>query len=263
MGADVRIDHSTAGGAVLYREAAARDKEAAEILAYCILGHHAGLPDRLNPTELCLDRRIERFVDGLDPAWRDAVSGDLTGIAGELLAHVSRETCGFDLSVAARMVFSCLVEADYRDTGAFYARLENRVVDRSWPALAEHLPDMIGAFDRDMAARPREGDLNALRGDILAHVRAGAALGPGLFTLTVPTGGGKTLASLGFALDYAARHPRSFDLTLVEAGMTSVTAPSRLNIVSRFNQTTTTATAARIQVSQGWASGQNGLMSCQ
>jgi CRISPR-associated endonuclease/helicase Cas3 len=43
-------------------------------------------------------------------------------------------------------------------------------------------------------------------GEILHHVRAGAALAPGLFTLTVPTGGGKTLASLGFALDHAARH---------------------------------------------------------
>lgn len=48
--------------------------------------------------------------------------------------------------------------------------------------------------------------INALRSDILAHVRSKAADGPGLFTLTVPTGGGKTLASLGFALDHARRH---------------------------------------------------------
>src|SRR5690606_37294401 len=49
-------------------------------------------------------------------------------------------------------------------------------------------------------------DLNRIRREIVAHVRAGAAMRPGLFTLNVPTGGGKTLASMGFALDHAAQH---------------------------------------------------------
>jgi CRISPR-associated endonuclease/helicase Cas3 len=49
------------------------------------------------------------------------------------------------------------------------------------------------------------GELNRLRGDILAHVRSKAFETPGLFTLTVPTGGGKTLTSLAFALDHALR----------------------------------------------------------
>ena len=148
MGADVRIDHSTAGGAILRREVAPRDDGAAEILAYCILGHHAGLPDRLNPTEACLDRRIESFADGLDPCWREAVSVDLAGVNAELLGHITRELAGFDLSVAVRMVFSCLVDADFRDTEFFYAGLEKREVDRSWPALDGCLPGMIEAFDR-------------------------------------------------------------------------------------------------------------------
>ncbi|HMR36664.1 DEAD/DEAH box helicase [uncultured Paracoccus sp.] len=57
-----------------------------------------------------------------------------------------------------------------------------------------------------MAGFPTEGDLNQLRSEILSHVRKEAEKEPGLFTLTVPTGGGKTLASMGFALDHAARH---------------------------------------------------------
>lgn len=113
---------------------------------------------------------------------------------------------GFDLSVAGRMVFSCLVDADFRDTEAFYARLEARQVDRNWPALPELLPGLRAAFDAHMAAFPAKTELNLLRAEVLAHIRAQAALPPGLFTLTVPTGGGKTLASLGFALDHAARH---------------------------------------------------------
>lgn len=206
VGAGASVDHSTAGAAILLREASPRDRAAAEALAYCILGHHAGLPDRRNGAPSSFAARIEGFRDPLDPAWREAVAIDLTGVAAELAAHAAKETAGFDLSVAVRMIFSCLVEADFLDTEAFYAKLERRAPDRVWPALTALLSEVRAAFDAHLATLGQEGDLNALRRDILAHVRAGAALAPGLFTLTVPTGGGKTLASLGFALDHAAVH---------------------------------------------------------
>ena len=178
-----------------------------EVLAYCILGHHAGLPDRSNGTAACLDARVEGFDAGrLAAAWRQDITFDLVGIGEELRAHVAGPTLGFDLSVAVRMLFSCLVEADYCDTEAFYAEVERRVVERDWPALRDRLPDLRAAFDAHMTDLGGEGELNVLRREILAHVRAGAGLAPGLFTLTVPTGGGKTLASLGFALDHAAAH---------------------------------------------------------
>src|SRR5690606_15731468 len=51
-----------------------------------------------------------------------------------------------------------------------------------------------------------DSEINRLRGEILAHVREQSVLAPGLFSLTVPTGGGKTLASLAFALDHAIEH---------------------------------------------------------
>lgn len=205
-GAGASVDHSTAGAAILLREASPRDRAAAEALAYCILGHHAGLPDRRNGAPSSFAARIEGFRGPLDPAWREAVAIDLTGVAAELAAHAAKETAGFDLSVAVRMIFSCLVEADFLDTEAFYGRLEGRAPDRAWPALSGLLTDFRAAFDAHLATLGQAGDLNALRRDILAHVRGGAALAPGLFTLTVPTGGGKTLASLGFALDHAAAH---------------------------------------------------------
>lgn len=104
------------------------------------------------------------------------------------------------------MVFSCLVDADFPDAEAFYAGLDGTRPDREWPALAELLPAWRAAFDAHMATFSTEGEVNGLRARVLTHVRQGAALEPGLFTLTVPTGGGKTLASLGFTLDHAAQH---------------------------------------------------------
>lgn len=124
----------------------------------------------------------------------------------ELIALTRPSQKGFDLSVATRMVFSCLVDADFRDTETFYDQLNRIQHDRDWPVLADILPQMRGNFDKYMAQFTQVSDLNTLRQDILTHVRAKASLPPGLFTLTVPTGGGKTLASMGFALDHAALH---------------------------------------------------------
>ena len=209
-GAAIGVDHSTAGAAILCDLARGLDAGSrlmAELGAYAILGHHAGLPDRKSAERSSFDHRIETFVDRLDPDWKAEIVPDLAGLAPDWLPKlVASPYLGFDLSVVARVLFSCLVDADFKDTEAFYARLEQREVDREWPALQEVLPQLRAGFDAHIAGLPREGALNALRRDILSHVRAGATLPPGLFTLTVPTGGGKTLASLGFALDHAALH---------------------------------------------------------
>ncbi|AYF02464.1 CRISPR-associated helicase Cas3'' [Paracoccus yeei] len=204
-GGNERVDHSTAGAALLYSRAPAGLRGVAEIVAYAILGHHAGLPDR-DRTDASMARRLDGFRDPVPPAITAAALPDLGPVLRELVAFRDGKMPGFDISVAARMVFSCLVDADFRDTEAFYARLDGTRPDREWPALAELLPAWRAAFDAHMATFSTEGEVNGLRARVLAHVRQGAALEPGLFTLTVPTGGGKTLASLGFALDHAARH---------------------------------------------------------
>lgn len=205
-GENIRVDHSTAGAALLYARAPAGLRLCAEVAAYAILGHHAGLPDRRN-ADSSMERRFETFRDPITPEISAAAQPDFGPVAKELAKLAMRPaTRGFDLSVAVRMVFSCLVDADFRDTEAFYAKLNVTQLDRTWQALADLLPEWRQAFDAHMAGFDRDGPINRLRADILAHVRQGAAKPPGLFTLTVPTGGGKTLASLGFALDHAARY---------------------------------------------------------
>lgn len=200
------VDHSTAGGRVLCERAPERLKPVAEALAYAILGHHAGLPDKSGPDSACLERRIEREATPLDPEWRVHLPVDFEAAGKEIIKHMRRDKAGFDMSVAVRMLFSCLVDADFRDTEAFFDRLEGRRRDRDWPSLQSLLPDLCGRFEAHMAGFDPSSDINRLRSEILSNVRAAAKFSPGLFTLSVPTGGGKTLASLGFALDHAAQH---------------------------------------------------------
>ncbi|MDT4837324.1 CRISPR-associated helicase Cas3 [compost metagenome] len=102
------------------------------------------------------------------------------------------------------MLFSCLVDADYLDTEAFYDCIQGRrsLREQSRPLLAE----LRAALDRHLAEFKGDTPVNRLRGEILAGVRSKANEQPGLFSLTVPTGGGKTLASLAFALDHALTH---------------------------------------------------------
>lgn len=206
-GAEIRVDHSTAGAVALQSLARGVDAGVAELLMYTILGHHAGLPDKHNPYAHCLKRRIEEYKDRLDPTWRNEIVWDLSELMPlELIRAIRTQYAAFDLSVIARFLFSCLIDADYKDTEIFYEKREGRQPDREWTGLQNLLPDFTARFETYMAGRQRDGDLNRLRGEILAHVRSKAAMRPGLFTLTVPTGGGKTLASLGFALDHARLH---------------------------------------------------------
>ena len=209
-GSDIAVDHSTAGASHVFElvEKRSNDWLMAQLIAYGILGHHAGLPDRRGPTGF--DERIDRFGSdprrAIDPCWRDALQADGKALFPSNFQLVG-EHAHFRLALMARMIFSCLVDADFKDTEAFYCRIEGLQKDRDWAALPDLLPLLISRFDSHMAALGDGNKLiNVLRSEILAHVRSKAADTPGLFTLTVPTGGGKTLASLGFALDHANAH---------------------------------------------------------
>jgi CRISPR-associated endonuclease/helicase Cas3 len=200
-----RVDHSTAGAALVGDlTEAGDDRIVAELIAYAIAGHHAGLPDRLG--ESGLEQRVRHFQPAaLDPSWRE-LAPEGTGLWPSL-APADADRFRSTLAVLGRMIFSCLVDADYRDTEAFYDRIEGRRHDRHWADLQSILPGLVEEFDAHMGRLAKtDTALNRLRGEILRHVRSRAADARGLFTLTVPTGGGKTLASLAFALDHARRH---------------------------------------------------------
>ncbi|MGE4331265.1 CRISPR-associated endonuclease Cas3'' [Diaphorobacter sp.] len=178
----------------------AQGKLAAHVLAYLIAGHHVGLDDWHQGLQLRLRhpdsaQELKETLAANPPAEvlsPGSFTPDLRVIPGGAE--------GFAFWV--RMLFSCLVDADFLDTEAHF--------DAGKPAHRTGfatLGQMRAAFDAHMAALPAANTLvNRLRADVLRQCRAQAALPKGFFSLTVPTGGGKTLSSLAFALEHAQAH---------------------------------------------------------
>ena len=170
------------------------------VLAYLIAGHHAGLADWEGDLAVRLGHAdsAQELAEALAAQPPQAVL-DASDFVPDLRS-IPGGAPGFALWL--RMLFSCLVDADFLDTEAHFdaGKPERR---SGFPTLAQ-LHTTLSTW---MAARPvRDTPVNALRADILRQCRAQAAGAPGFFSLTVPTGGGKTLSSLAFALEHAQAH---------------------------------------------------------
>ncbi len=192
-----RVDHSTAGA--LWAEEVFN--EFGRILAYPIAGHHAGLPDWMGDGEASLVNRLARadFRDRI----RDAQIPD--DILNQQLPK-ERAKGGTELSRSLwlRMLFSCVVDADFLDTECFFDPGRATIRGRY-----RTLVDLLPIFDAYMAgksATATDTPVNHVRAGVLNQCREKAAHLPGIFTLTVPTGGGKTLSSMAFALGHAIAH---------------------------------------------------------
>lgn len=193
-----RVDHSTAGA----QHAVAQYGVHGRTLAYLIAGHHAGLPD-WHTGETGGAALTARMDDKshLARALAQPVPVEILS-QPKPVSPLLGKSDGFALWV--RMLFSCLVDADFLDTEKFMD--EGKATQRAgYPSIK----DMLLHFNAYMAGKFSGVDMtpvNRIRTDVLRQCRAKAQEAPGMFSLTVPTGGGKTLSSLAFAVGHAAHH---------------------------------------------------------
>jgi len=197
-GGDGPRNHSSAGALYAVEKLGAFG----HLLAYLISGHHAGLPDwhKVDAPGQALGERLNEKQLLEDALKAEIPDNILAGEKPSQLPVGGKE--GFALW--ARMLFSALVDADFLDTESFYDQ-EKAGKRGGYPSINESKA-LFDAYMQHMAEGADDTPVNRIRSEILAECRMAGLQAGGIYSLTVPTGGGKTLSSMAFALEHAVKH---------------------------------------------------------
>jgi CRISPR-associated endonuclease/helicase Cas3 len=200
-----RPNHSQAGAVFIFEKF--KNSPMAKVLAYIIGGHHSGLKDWITDLENRLfegEILITEDLQKIKPI--EEVKQFLeTPIPRTSPAYFKNENLQKEkeqIHLWIRMLFSCLVDADFLDTESY---MQNEEKVRGDYLSIEKLKER---FDKYMSEKKSDSELNIKRNEILNQCRQKAKLEPGFFSLKVPTGGGKTLSSIAFALEHAIKYKK-------------------------------------------------------
>ncbi|MGE5612818.1 MAG: CRISPR-associated helicase Cas3' [Bacillota bacterium] len=200
-------DHSTAGAKILSKMNAA----IGNILGYVITGHHSGLLNGGGWGAVGGDKSLYGRLKKEIPDFSD-YSKEITPDMYPPMVEIAREIAGtkahgerdlgYYFSFLIRMIYSCLVDADFLDTEKFMRDSVERGIDCNFESLEERIVKHAYSFAVDTYIKKK-------RREILEECLEKAKEKPGVYKLTVPTGGGKTISSMAFALRHIRYNPES------------------------------------------------------
>jgi CRISPR-associated endonuclease/helicase Cas3 len=226
-----KVDHSSAGAQYLWNALSGHSPKGrlvGQVLALCVASHHSGLIDCIGASgEDVFAKRMKKAKDRthLDEVQSSADEAILLRCGALLENHELVESVSYvverilrsslvgrkiqgsiaqqQIGLAVRLLFSCLIDADRIDTADF----EHKRV-KTYRPRGEYVAwqTLIDRLERHLQCLSTGSPIDALRSEISRHCLDAASRNHGVYTLTVPTGGGKTLASLRFALHHARRH---------------------------------------------------------
>jgi CRISPR-associated endonuclease/helicase Cas3 len=190
-----KIDHTSAGAKL-----AASKHVLGHCIATAIAGHHAGLLDARREPGASLIKRLSKETYSTDSAPTEIINCPLPTPP----SFISQTSSAFTVAFFQRMLFSCLVDADFLATEAFMNTQQNALRPQIKNDIFEQalrlLQNKVNSFGQPTS------QVNKARATVVNDCLAAASSPSGLFSLTVPTGGGKTLSSLAFALKHAIKH---------------------------------------------------------
>lgn len=170
-------------------------------LAFIAAGHHAGLANEVDLRERLSKKAKDPDIEAALETYRSLISAEHPQISAELLpTFVHYDPKALDILV--RLLFSCLIDADRLDSEA-HDNLQISELRRAIP-----LDELWAVFsaNHEKLIMGSSGMVNVVREEVYRHCLAAAIGKPGIYRLTVPTGGGKTRAVMGFALKHAQSH---------------------------------------------------------
>lgn len=172
-------------------------------IAYCIAGHHAGLHNWVPEPGISGDLRNRLSKQEFLEKIRAAIPVDIIQLE-KLNAPTGKSIPPEYMHLWVRMLFSCLVDADYLDTEHFM-NPESSAKRGNYQSLSE-LKELLEIFMLNLSKSAPQSAINIIRNSVLEQCIKSGAKEPGFFSITVPTGGGKTLSSMAWALEHAVKY---------------------------------------------------------
>lgn len=222
-----KIDHSSAGAQFIcgHLKGEPQAQLVAQILALVVASHHSGVIDCISPdgydkytTRIQKQDELTRLKEAeanLDEEIKNQMISILKGdkLVPETIAKMqslreendSKETVYFKLGLLVRFLFSCLIDADRTNTADFEDPYELAICKKQTPK--DYLwPILFGRLEQHLESLKPLNEVDYIRQNISDKCRDFADRGKGIYQLTVPTGGGKTLSSLRFALKHVQKY---------------------------------------------------------